>query len=191
MLTGPDQYHACYCHSPIRYAWDLQHQYLREAGLTRGIRSWLARALLHYIRMWDSRTAAGVDQFIANSNYIARRIKKVYRRDSIVIHPPVDVATFLMRSDKEDFYVAASRMVEYKRLGLIVDAFTRHLPDRNRCHRDGPSSSASKRWPAPRHPAWVSPTEVLRDHLQRARAHVRRRRDFGILPVEAQRAARW
>ena len=123
VLTGPDQVHICYCHTPIRYAWDLQAQYLREAGLVSGVRSLIARALLHYVRLWDVRTASGVDYFIANSAYIARRIRKVYRRDAVVIHPPVDTDRFLLRRDKDAFYLTASRLVPYKRVELIVQAF--------------------------------------------------------------------
>src|SRR5471032_36583 len=88
VLTGPDQIHVSYVHSPIRYAWDLQHQYLKESGLASGFKSILARVLLHYIRGWDARSANGVDCIIANSHYIARRIKKAYQRDSTVIYPP-------------------------------------------------------------------------------------------------------
>ena len=121
VLTGPDQLHLSYVHSPIRYAWDLQHQYLRESGLDRGAKGWIAKAILHYIRLWDVRTANGVDVFIANSHYIDRRIRKVYGRDSTVIYPPVDVADFPLRADKEDFYVTASRMVPYKKVDLIVE----------------------------------------------------------------------
>ena len=87
VITGPDQTHICYCHTPIRYAWDLQHQYLRQTGLTRGLKSICARILLHYIRIWDLRTATGVDKFIANSAYIGRRIAKIYRRDAQVVLP--------------------------------------------------------------------------------------------------------
>lgn len=91
VLSGPDQFHASYVHSPVRYAWDLQHQYLNEAGLARGPKSVIARALLHYIRNWDARSANGVDRVAANSHFIARRIRKTYRRDATVIYPPVDV----------------------------------------------------------------------------------------------------
>ena len=91
VLTGPGQLHISYVHSPIRYAWDLQHVYLREAGLTKGLRSIYARLLLHYVRAWDYRTANGVDHFVANSRFIATRIWKTYRREAEVIYPPVDV----------------------------------------------------------------------------------------------------
>ena len=97
VLTGPDQLHISYVHSPIRYAWDFQHQYLRESGLNKGLKGKLARWFLHKIRIWDSRTANGVDHFVANSQFLARRIKKVYGRDADVIYPPVDVMPSLSR----------------------------------------------------------------------------------------------
>jgi hypothetical protein len=80
ILTGPDQVHISYVHSPIRYAWDLQHQYLQQSKLTAGPKSAMARLILHYIRNWDIRTSNSVDGFVANSDFIARRIRKVYQR---------------------------------------------------------------------------------------------------------------
>ena len=80
IITGPDQLHICYCHSPMRYAWDLQGQYLKEGGLNRGLAGLIARVLLHYIRLWDMRTSQGVDHFLANSAFVARRIRKAMRR---------------------------------------------------------------------------------------------------------------
>jgi glycosyltransferase involved in cell wall biosynthesis len=129
ILTGPDQVHISYVHSPIRYAWDLQHQYLQQSKLTSGPKSALARLILHYIRNWDVRTANSVDGFVANSNFIARRIKKVYQRESQVIFPPVDVEAFSLCTEKEDFYLTASRMVPYKKIDLIVEAFSQ-MPER-------------------------------------------------------------
>lgn len=104
IITGPDQIHISYVHSPIRYAWDMQYQYLEEAGLDRGLKGWAAKLILHYIRMWDYRTSNGVDYFIANSKFIARRIKKVYGREAKVIYPPVDVDAFEYCAEKEDYY---------------------------------------------------------------------------------------
>ena len=127
VLTGPDQLHVSYVHSPIRYAWDLQHQYLRESGLTSGLKSILARILLHYIRGWDFRSAQNVDYLISNSRFVARRIKKAYGRDATVIYPPVNVNGLPLRTDKDDFYLTASRMVPYKRIDLIVKASHRPL----------------------------------------------------------------
>lgn len=97
VLVGPDQLHISYTHSPMRYAWDMQHAYLEEAKL-HGLRGLLSRLILHKLRLWDSRTANGVDYFIANSYFIARRIEKVYRRQAEVIYPPVDTEFFLSYS---------------------------------------------------------------------------------------------
>lgn len=129
VLTGPNQVHVSYVHSPIRYAWDLQHQYLAEAGIKRGIKSWIARSLLHYMRIWDQRTAHGVDAFVANSEFVGRRIRKVYGSKASVVYPPVDVERFELGVKHEDFYVIASRMVPYKRIPLIVEAFGA-MPDK-------------------------------------------------------------
>jgi glycosyltransferase involved in cell wall biosynthesis len=188
VITGPDQLHICYCHSPIRYAWDLQHQYLKESGLERGVKSWIARALLHYLRLWDSRTTNGVDVFIANSRYIARRILKVYRRQAEVIYPPVDVEAFTLRQDKEDFYLTASRMVPYKRIDLIVEAFSRMPDKRLVVIGDGPEMPKVRAKAGPNVTLLgYQPFEVLRGYMQRAKAFVfAAEEDFGIAPVEAQ-----
>lgn len=188
VITGPDQLHVAYCHSPIRYAWDLQHRYLAEARLTRGIKSMVTRLILHYVRLWDVRTANGVDAFVANSRYIARRIRKVYGRESTVIHPPVDVEGFTPGMTKEDFYVTASRMVPYKRIPLIVEAFAAMPTRRLVVIGDGPEFASAKAKAGPNVTfLGYQPFSVLRDHLQRARAFVfAAEEDFGILPVEAQ-----
>ncbi|MDA8152671.1 MAG: glycosyltransferase [Acidithiobacillus sp.] len=188
VLTGPDQLHLCMCYSPIRYAWDLQHQYLREAGLERGIKGWMAKVILHYVRLWDVRTANGVDAFIAISRHIARRIGKVYGRDSTVIYPPVDVADFPLCRDKGDFYVTASRMVPYKKVDLIVAAFSA-MPDKHLVViGDGPDFAKVRAKAGPNvQLLGFAGEDVLRDHLQRARAFVfAAEEDFGIAPLEAQ-----
>jgi glycosyltransferase involved in cell wall biosynthesis len=188
VLTGPSQLHLCFCHSPMRYAWDLQHQYLRESGLEHGVSSWLARYFLHRIRTWDVRTANGVDGFIAVSKFIARRIWKVYRRDAEVIYPPVDTTAFDMTEEKGDYFVTASRLVPYKRLDLIVEAFS-HMPEHTLVViGDGPEARKIRE-KAASNCRWLGhqPTDVLREHLQRARAFVfAAEEDFGILPLEAQ-----
>ena len=187
VLTGPDQLHVCMCYSPIRYAWDLQHQYLRETGLD-GARGIPARWLLHRIRMWDYRTAGGVDDFIAISHFIARRIWKVYRRESTVIYPPVDVDNFTPEGAREDFYVTASRMVPYKRIDLIVEAFAAMPERRLIVIGDGPEASRIRaRGGSNVQFLGQQPFQVLRDHLRRARAFVfAAEEDFGIAPLEAQ-----
>jgi glycosyltransferase involved in cell wall biosynthesis len=188
VLTGPDQLHLCMCYSPMRYAWDLQHQYLRETGLDRGLKGALARWMLHRLRIWDQRTASSVDGFIAISRFIARRIWKVYRRESSVIYPPVDVEGFTPQGARENFYVTASRMVPYKRIDLIVDAFAA-MPERELVViGDGPEGKRIRAKSAPNvrflgQPAFTE----LRDHLRRARAFVfAAEEDFGIAPLEAQ-----
>ena len=188
IITGPDQLHICMCYSPMRYAWDLQHQYLKESGLEKGVKSWLARLLLHYLRLWDSRTANGVDVFIAISRYIARRILKVYRREAEVIYPPVDVEAFTLRQDKEDFYLTASRMVPYKRIDLIVEAFSQMPDKRLVVIGDGPEMPKVRAKAGPNVTLLgYQPFEVLRDYMQRAKAFVfAAEEDFGIAPVEAQ-----
>jgi glycosyltransferase involved in cell wall biosynthesis len=187
VITGPDQLHLCYCSSPIRYAWDLQHQYL-QGKLAHGLRSWLARILLHYIRIWDYRTAAGVDHFIANSHFVARRIQKVYGRTATVIYPPVDVKDFTLCTEKEDFYVTASRLVPYKRVDLIVSAFARMPKRRLIVIGDGPELMKLRKIATPNIQLMgYQNNAVLRDHLQRAKAFVfAAEEDFGIAPVEAQ-----
>lgn len=188
VLTGPDQLHVSYVHSPIRYAWDLQHQYLEESKLTRGLKSGLARLILHYMRTWDLRTANGVDVFAANSRFIARRIHKVYRRDAQVIYPPVDVARFTLQESKEDFYFTASRMVPYKKIPLIVEAFAQ-MPDKKLVVvGEGPEFEKAKAVAGPNVKLLgYQSTEVLIDHMQRAKAFVfAAEEDFGITPVEAQ-----
>lgn len=188
VLTGPDQLHVCYCHTPIRYAWDLQHQYLKEAGLEKGIKAWMARWLLHKIRVWDVRTANGVDHFVANSNFIRRRIHKAYGREAHVIYPPVDVERFALQEAKEDFYFTASRMVPYKKMPMIVEAFSR-LPDRRLVViGDGPDMAQCRALAGPNVLIMgYQSDQVLRDHMQRAKAFVfAAEEDFGITPIEAQ-----
>lgn len=188
VLTGPDQLHICYIHSPIRYAWDLQHQYLRESGLNRGIKGTLAKWILHKIRMWDYRTANGVDHFVANSQFIARRVKKVYGRHADVIYPPVDVERFNFQSDKDDYYITASRLVPYKRVDLIVEAFTA-MPDKklvvigDGSEIDKIKSKAGKNIEI----LGYQSNEILQKYMEKAKAFVfAAEEDFGITPVEAQ-----
>lgn len=188
VITGPDQLHVSYVHSPIRYAWDMQHQYLRESGLNKGFKGLMAKWFLHKIRLWDYRTAHGVDHYISNSNFIKKRVKKVYGKDSTVIYPPVDTSGFTFRADKDDFYLTASRMVPYKRIDLIVEAFAA-MPDKKLVViGDGPEMDKIKSKSAPNISILgYQPYEALKDHMQRAKAFVfAAEEDFGITPVEAQ-----
>jgi len=188
VITGPDQLHISYVHSPMRYAWDLQHQYLDEANLSRGLKGMIARWMLYRARLWDLRTANGVDHYIANSQFIARRIWKVYRREATVIYPPVDVDRFTLRTNKDDFYLTASRMVPYKKMSAIVAAFS-ELPGRRLLVvGDGPEMKRVKALAGTNvEILGYQPSPVLTDLMQRARAFVfAAEEDFGITPVEAQ-----
>jgi glycosyltransferase involved in cell wall biosynthesis len=188
ILTGPDQLHISYVHSPMRYAWDLQHQYLRESGLETGLKGWLAKLILHKMRMWDTRTASGVDHFIANSNFIARRIKKVYGRTADVIYPPVDVDAFSTCSNKENFYLTASRLVPYKKMDLIVEAFST-MPDKRLIVIGDGIDFEKIKAKAGKNVEMLGyqPFSVLKDMMQKAKAFVfAAEEDFGITPVEAQ-----
>ncbi|MCP4556652.1 MAG: glycosyltransferase family 4 protein, partial [Herbaspirillum sp.] len=188
VISGPDQLHVCMCYSPMRYAWDQMHMYLKASGLTRGVRGWLTRYILHKMRMWDYRTANGVDEFIAISDYIAGRINKAYRRDSTVIYPPVDVAAFGLREQKDDFYLTASRLVAYKNIVLIAKAFAQ-MPDKKLVViGDGPQLARLRKKAGPNVTVMgYQPFEVLKDHMQRAKAFVfAAEEDFGIVPIEAQ-----
>lgn len=188
IITGPNQVHISYVHSPIRYAWDLQHQYLKETGLDKGLKGVLVRNMLHKIRNWDYRTANGVDYFLSNSNFIGRRIWKVYRRESKTIYPPVDVSAFTMQSEKEDFYMTASRMVPYKKIDLIVESFNKMPNKKLVVIGDGPGFEKIKAKAGSNvQLLGYQSFEVLKDYMQRAKAFVfAAEEDFGITPVEAQ-----
>jgi glycosyltransferase involved in cell wall biosynthesis len=190
VITGPGQLHVSYVHSPMRYAWDLQHQYLREAGMERGLKGAYTRWLLHRLRLWDRASALNPDVIVANSTYIAERIRKTWRRESIVVHPPVDVDRFALRAEKEGFYLTASRMVPYKRIEIIAEAF-RRMPDRRLVIvGDGPNEArvreAAAGAPNIAFAGRVGTAELVR-LTQSARAAVfAAEEDFGIATVEAQ-----
>lgn len=188
VLTGPEQLHICLCHSPIRYAWDMHHEYLHNAGLQRGLLGWIAKCLLHYVRIWDARTASGVDAFVSNSSFVARRIQKVYGRKSSVIHPGIDIDKFQLREKKDDFYLAASRLVSYKKIDLLVEAFAKMPSKRLIVIGDGPDfKKIRSKATANVELLGYQPDDVLVDFLQRAKAFLfAAKEDFGIVPLEAQ-----
>lgn len=180
--------HVCMCYTPVRYAWDLRQQYLKETGLDTGLKGALANALLDYLKAWDLRKSSGVHYFIAISQYIARRIMQCYGRESTVIYPPVDVEQFTPGMTREQYYVTASRMVPYKRMDMIVEAFSGMPEKRLVVIGDGPDIVKVKTKSAANvELLGYASTGVMRDYLQRARAFVfAAEEDFGILPVEAQ-----
>jgi glycosyltransferase involved in cell wall biosynthesis len=188
VITSPDQTHVCYCHSPMRYAWDMQSQYLQQAGLEFGIKSAYLRYVLHKIRMWDATSSTRVDAFIASSEHVRGRIRKSYRRDSTVINPPVGTQRFELQEAKEDFYLAASRQVSYKRIDLIIEAFNQ-CPDKQLVViGDGPEHKKLKALAGPNvHMLGYQADDVMVDYMRRAKAFVfAAYEDFGIIPLEAQ-----
>ncbi len=187
VITGPQQMHVCYCHAPMRYAWDLTFDYLANSQAGRGVPGILTRYLLHRLRQWDVLSANRVDYFIANSKNTARRIRRFYRRPAEVIYPPVAVERFLFQAQKDDFYLTVSRLVSYKQIGLIVRAF-------NQAGRSlvvigsGPELQALQALAGPTVQilGW-QPDAVVQQYMQRAKAFVYAAfEDFGIAPVEAQ-----
>jgi UDP-N-acetylmuramyl pentapeptide phosphotransferase/UDP-N-acetylglucosamine-1-phosphate transferase/glycosyltransferase involved in cell wall biosynthesis len=188
VLTRPSQLHICYCYTPVRFAWDLQNQYLKRPGIINLLRSAGARILLHYIRQWDAVSANRVDLFIGISNYIGGRIRKIYRRESKTIYPPVDTDRFTIHEQKSNYYFTASRLVPYKRIDLIIEAFAA-MPDKKLVVvGDGPEL-AKFRASAPTNVKLLGhqPHERLLDYLQHARAFIfAAEEDFGIAPLEAQ-----
>jgi glycosyltransferase involved in cell wall biosynthesis len=189
VLNSSDQLHICYCHSPMRYVWDLTFEYLEAAGLSGGLKSFLVRMLLHYIRMWDMVSANRVNEYVANSHYIAHRIWKCYNRTARVIYPPVDVDRFYIGSNRENYFITLSRLVPYKRVDIIIEAFN-HLKLPLVVVGEGPGMKQLKQMAGPTIEliGHQSATEVEK-LLSNARAFIfSAEEDFGIVNVEAQAA---
>ena len=189
VIVPPDALHLSYVYSPMRYAWDLQFEYLRAEGAESGLKGLLLRLLLHRLRLWDHRSAAGVDFFAADSAFVVRRIAKAYRRPAEVLYAPVDTEFYVpgAASLREDYYVTVSRLIGYKRVDLLVQAF-RDLPDRRLVVvGEGPDAARLKASAGANVQfAGRLPPERLRETLQRARAFLFAAvEDFGISPVEA------
>lgn len=186
VLTRAGQLHVSYVHTPVRYAWDMQSDYLRTGGALRNLG---VRLLLHYLRLWDVVSANRVDVFLANSRYVAERVRRTYRRQAQVVYPPVDVHRFRADVQREDFFLTVGRFAPYKRMDLISDAFSRlGLP--LVVIGEGPCRRAIERRAAPNvRFLGRQPTEVVADYMQRCRAFVfAADEDFGIAPVEAMAA---
>ncbi len=187
VLTKSTQLHICYCHSPMRYAWDLYHQYLQESGLNKGFAGMMVKLFLHRLRVWDYTTANRVDFFLANSEYTARRIKKVYQKDATVIYPPVDVENFSCGINKDGYYITASRLVPYKKVDLLVDSFSA-MPERKLVVvGEGPEMQKIKNKATKNIEILGYQNDVsLRELLKNARAFLfAAEEDFGIVVVEA------
>lgn len=183
VVTRPDALHVCYCHSPMRYVWDMYPAYLRGAGrVVRALFPWVA----HWLRVWDRASADRVDHFVANSSFVASRIRKFYRRDAEVVYPPVNVTAFDHLRERGDFYLCLGQLVPYKRADMVVEVFNRlglplvvigegELYERLKAVA-GPNVQLLGR----------QPFGVVKDKLETCKALVfPGLEDFGIVPVEA------
>jgi glycosyltransferase involved in cell wall biosynthesis len=189
VVTGPDQVHVAYVHSPMRYAWDMQHQYLAgEGGGYGGVKRLAARVLLHRLRIWDYCSAQRPTQLVANSEFVARRIRKSFARDASVIYPPVNVTPVHGGEPRKDHFLCAGRLVSYKNVRPVVEAF-RFLPDLKLIVAGaGPEEKKLRAIAGPNitFAGSVSDDE-MRALMATARALVfAAEEDFGIIPVEAQ-----
>lgn len=187
IITSPSQLHICYCHTPMRYAWDLTFDYLKASAAGQGLPGIFTRLLLHYLRQWDVMSANRVDYFIANSRHTARRIWRCYRREAEVIYPPVNLDRFPLQTAKQDFYLIVSRLVSYKQVSLMVEAF-------NQLGRElvvigtGPEFKRLREIAKPNIKLLgTQPNEVVEKYMAQAKAFVYGAcEDFGIALVEAQ-----
>ncbi len=187
VLTNPHQLHICYCHTPMRYAWDLTFDYLKGDRQGKGIKGIIARYVLHRLRQWDVIAANRVDYFIANSNHTAKRIWRCYRRSAKVIYPPVELEKFDFQPEKEDFYLTISRLVSYKQICLIVKAFNQlrkpliiigEGPQIEEIRQLAQSNIQVLGW---------QPHNIVQKYITKAKAFVYAAcEDFGIALVEAQ-----
>ena len=188
VITGPDQVHIAYVHSPMRYAWDLQHQYLNESRGRLGIKSLLARPLLHKLRIWDSSSGLRADAIVANSAYISRRIRKTSGRESSVINPPVAITRSATRFIRQSHFLTAGRLVSYKNTAAVVEAF-KLLPDQRLIVAGtGPEEKRLRALAGPNVAfAGFVDDEQMRRLMGTAQALIfAAEEDFGIMPVEAQ-----
>lgn len=181
---GDNQIHICYCHTPIRYVWDLYDEYTSNLS---GIKKLLVKWTLKRLRKWDLDTVNRVDYFIANSEFVAERIKRIYERDSTVIYPPVNTHAFNLFEEKEDFYLTACRLVPYKKTKLIVEAFNK-MPDKKLVVVGGGDEFEEIKFIAKENIDIVGYQEFknMVEYMQRAKAFVYAAiEDFGIVPIEA------
>jgi glycosyltransferase involved in cell wall biosynthesis len=183
VIVAPHATHICYCHSPMRYVWDRYHEYSKHAG-------WLTRLamgpLIHQIRIWDQVSAQRVDDYVANSKFVASRIHKYYRRESTVIHPPVAVNEFAVSNQADDFYLSVGQLVAYKRPDLLVESF--NASGRNLVIiGEGEWFSRLKAVAKPNIKLLgYQPAQTIREYYGRCKALVfPGTEDFGIVPVEA------
>jgi glycosyltransferase involved in cell wall biosynthesis len=186
VLTKPETCHICYCHTPMRYLWNMYFDYLKNEKI-RFLKRKFIEAFFNYLRVWDLATASRVDYFISNSDNVRKRILKYYKRESSVIYPPVPVNEFKFSDKKEDYYLIVSQLISYKRIDIAVEAFNR-LSKKLVIIGDGSEKKklARKAGKNIKFLGWQN-DKVLKEYYSNARAFIfPGEEDFGITPVEAQ-----
>jgi glycosyltransferase involved in cell wall biosynthesis len=184
----PNQIHICYCHTPMRMAWGLETVYLEKYGLEKGWKNWFAKLIIKRMRKWDQKNAQNVDHFVANSKFVAERIKTAYNRKSSVIYPPIDTQKFRLHEQKRDYYFCAARFVDYKNIDLIIDAFAKLPKHKLVIAGQGPLEKALRKRATDnvRFIGWVDDSTLVY-YMQRAKAFINASvEDFGIAGLEAQ-----
>lgn len=188
VIVPPGVPHICYCHTPMRYVWDMYFDYMKNVGR---FKRFIMRPLIHYLRMWDRLSAANVDHFIANSRFVAARIERFYRRQSTVIHPPVNGAAFSIGSEQGDFFLMVGQLVPYKCTELGVQAFNKLGLPLVIIGEGQDFKSLKQKAKSNVTLLGRQSDEVIRDHLQRCRALIFPGvEDFGIVPLEAMACGR-
>lgn len=188
VITSPNCVHVCYCHTPMRYLWDMYHEYLKTQNVF--IR-WMMRPLMHYLRLWDFASAARVDYFIANSNYVARRIQKYYKREAKVIYPPVNTKEFSISDKQGDFYLFVGQLVAYKKADLVVETFNK-IDKKLVVIGDGEQLQLLKKIAKDNIQILGRQSfDVVKQHLATCKALIFPGvEDFGMVPVEAMASGR-
>lgn len=188
VIVHPDQKHLAYIYSPMRYAWDLSYEHDRIGVLGSGLKRFFLRHWFYHFRQWDATSALRPDTIVAISDFIRKRIRKSWGRESSVVYPPVDVTGCPFEEEKEEYYITVSRLVPYKRIDLIIEAF-RSMPDKRLVViGDGPMyGELAKNCPANVTMAgYMERSEMLRS-VSKAKAFIfMPKEDFGIAPLEAQ-----
>jgi glycosyltransferase involved in cell wall biosynthesis len=192
VITNVNTLHICYCHTPTRYLWSDTHQYIQELKYNKYFKKTIS-LVLNYVRIWDKLAADRVDKFIANSNFIARRIKKYYRRDAIVIYPPVEVEKYTIADNLGDYFLIGCRLAPYKRVDIAIDAFKKS-GRKLKIFGDGVDlprlKNLAKGFDNIEFLGRVSEEEKI-DLFQHCQAFIHpQEEDFGITPVEAMAAGR-
>ncbi|OGZ33057.1 MAG: glycosyl transferase [Candidatus Portnoybacteria bacterium RBG_13_40_8] len=186
VITRPETFHICYCHTPIRYAWDDSHKYIREFSMPKLAKIFVP-IFMNYLRLWDREASFRVDKFISNSNFVAQRIKKYYKQDATVIYPPVDVKAFYPSNKLADnYFLMVGRLLPYKRFDIAIKAFNNlELP--LKIIGNGPEAKKLKRM-ANWNIEFLGELNAdrLREYYQNCQALIfPQEEDFGIVALEA------